>query len=93
MWEGKTVVRRSDSSQGGVKVVRNLFQLMERYDGHGGDVSFYFYFFFKSLLASHNNMFFQPRVWICDNLNIYISTDVIGHLNIRQFNYIYYGIW
>ena len=25
-----------DSSQGGVKVVRNLFQLMERYDGHGG---------------------------------------------------------
>ena len=23
---------------GGLKVVRNLFQLMERYDGHGGDV-------------------------------------------------------
>ena len=23
---------------GGVKVVRNLFQLMERYDGYGGDV-------------------------------------------------------
>ena len=38
MWEGKTVVRRFDSSQGGVNVVRNLFQLMERYDGHGGDV-------------------------------------------------------
>ena len=37
MWEGKTVVRRCDSSQGGVKVVRN-FQLMERYDGHGEDV-------------------------------------------------------
>ena len=38
MWEGETVVRRCDSSQGGVKVVRSLFQLMERYDGHGGDV-------------------------------------------------------
>ena len=24
MWEGETVVRRCDSSQGGVKVVRNL---------------------------------------------------------------------
>ena len=39
MWEGETVVRRCDSSVGGVKVVRNLFLLMERYDGHGGDVS------------------------------------------------------
>ena len=29
---------RCDRSQGGVKVFRNLFQLMERYDGHGGDV-------------------------------------------------------
>ena len=38
MREGETVVRRCDSSQGSVKVVRNLFQLMERYDGHGGDV-------------------------------------------------------
>ena len=39
MWEGETVVRRFDSSLiGGLKVVRNLFQLMERYDGHGGDV-------------------------------------------------------
>ena len=38
MWEGETVVRRCDSSQGCVKVVRNRFQLMERYDGHGGDV-------------------------------------------------------
>ena len=28
-----------DSSQGGMKVVRNWFQLMERYDGCGGDVS------------------------------------------------------
>ena len=28
--EGETVVRRCDSSQGGVKVVRNWFQLMER---------------------------------------------------------------
>ena len=38
MWEGETVVRSCDSSQGGVKVVRNRFQLMERYDGRGGDV-------------------------------------------------------
>ena len=29
MWEGETVVRRWNSSQGGVKVVRNGFQLME----------------------------------------------------------------
>ena len=35
MWGGETVVRRCDSSQGGVKIVRSLFQLMERYDGHG----------------------------------------------------------
>ena len=38
MWEGETVVRRCDSSQGGVKVVRNRFQLIERYDGRGKDV-------------------------------------------------------
>ena len=38
MWEGVAVVWRYDSSQGGVKVVRNLFQLMERYDGCGRDV-------------------------------------------------------
>ena len=38
MWEGETVVRRCDSSHGGVKVVSNRFQLMERYDGHGEDV-------------------------------------------------------
>ena len=38
MWEGETVVRRYDSSQGGVKVVRKWFQLMERYDGHGEDI-------------------------------------------------------
>ena len=31
MWEVETVFRRCDSSQGGVKVVRNWFQLMERY--------------------------------------------------------------
>ena len=30
MWEGETIVRRCESSQGGVKVVRNQFQLMER---------------------------------------------------------------
>ena len=29
MWEGETVVRRCDSSQGDVKVVRNLFQLIK----------------------------------------------------------------
>ena len=38
MWEGETVVRRCGSSQGGVKVFRNWFQLMERYDGRGEDV-------------------------------------------------------
>ena len=38
MWEGETVVRRCDSSQRGVKVIRKVCQLMERYDGHGGDV-------------------------------------------------------
>ena len=38
MWEGGTVVRKCDSSQGGVKMVRNRFQLMERYDGRGKDV-------------------------------------------------------
>ena len=38
MWEGETVVRRCDSSQEGVKVVRNRFQLMERYDGRGEGV-------------------------------------------------------
>ena len=38
MWEGETVVRRCDSSQGGVKGVTNLFQLMERYGDNGGDV-------------------------------------------------------
>ena len=38
MWEVETVVKRCDISQGGVKVVRNWFQLMERYGGHGVDV-------------------------------------------------------
>ena len=38
MWEGETVVRRCDSSQGGVKGVRNRFQLMEMYGGHGEDI-------------------------------------------------------
>ena len=38
MWEGETIAMRCDSSQGGVKVVRNVFHLIERYDGHGGDV-------------------------------------------------------
>ena len=38
MWERETVTRRCDSSQGDVKVVGKLFQLMERYDGCGGDV-------------------------------------------------------
>ena len=38
MWEGVTVVRRCEIPQGGVKVVRNLFQLMDRYDAHWRDV-------------------------------------------------------
>ena len=38
MWESETVVRRCDSCHGGVKVVRNQFQLMEMYDGCGEDV-------------------------------------------------------
>ena len=38
MWEGETVIRRCDNSQGVVKVVRNQFPLMERYDGRGEDV-------------------------------------------------------
>ena len=38
MWEGETVVRRCDSSQGSVKVLRSFVQLMERCDRHGGDV-------------------------------------------------------
>ena len=38
MWEGETVIRRCDSSQGCLKVVRNWIQLMKRYDGHGEDV-------------------------------------------------------
>ena len=38
MWEGETVVRRCDRSQGGVNIITSLFQLMERYDGHVGDV-------------------------------------------------------
>ena len=33
-----TVVRKCDSFQGCVKVVRNWFQLIERFDGRGGDV-------------------------------------------------------
>ena len=31
MREGEPVIRRCDSSQGGVKVVKNRFQLMGRY--------------------------------------------------------------
>ena len=38
MGEGEAVVRRCDSSQVGVKVVTNRFQLMERYDGHEEEV-------------------------------------------------------
>ena len=44
-WRGVMVIRevfggmgRCGSSQRGVKVVRNWFQLLERYDGHGEDV-------------------------------------------------------
>ena len=32
-----TVVRKCDSHQGGVKGVRKVCQLMERYGGHGWD--------------------------------------------------------
>ena len=35
MWEGETVVRRCDSSQGGVKDIKNECRLMESCDGHG----------------------------------------------------------
>ena len=40
MWEGETIVRRCDSSQGGVKGIKQECQLMERCDGHdhGGGV-------------------------------------------------------
>ena len=34
MWEGETVVRRCDSSQGGVK--RQVCHLIENCDDHGG---------------------------------------------------------
>ena len=37
-WESMTVVRKCDSHQGGVKGIRKVHQLMERCDGHGGDV-------------------------------------------------------
>ena len=33
-----TVVRKCDNHQGGVKCIRKVCQLMERYDGHGVDV-------------------------------------------------------
>ena len=33
-----TVIRKFDSHQGGVKCIRKVCQLMERCDGHGGDV-------------------------------------------------------
>ena len=33
-----TVVRRCGSHQGGVKGIRKVCQLMDRWDGHGGDV-------------------------------------------------------
>ena len=33
-----TVVRKCDSYQGGVTYIRKVCQLVERCDGHGGDV-------------------------------------------------------
>ena len=38
MWEGVVTFRRCDSPQGGMKDVRKVCQLMERCDGHGGDL-------------------------------------------------------
>ena len=35
-WGGVTVVRRCANHQGGVKCIREVCQLLERYDGHGG---------------------------------------------------------
>ena len=39
VWGGVTVVQKCDSHQGGVKGIIKVYQLMERYDGHGGDVT------------------------------------------------------
>ena len=33
-----TVIRKCDSHQGGVKGIRKMCQLMERYNGHRGSV-------------------------------------------------------
>ena len=38
VWEGVVTFRRCDSPQGGVTDVRKVSQLMERCDGHGGDL-------------------------------------------------------
>ena len=38
VWEGVITFRRCDSSQGGVKDVRKVCQLMERCDSHGRSV-------------------------------------------------------
>ena len=38
VWEGVITFRRCDIPQGGVKDVRKVCQVMERCDGHGGDV-------------------------------------------------------
>ena len=39
VWGGVTVVQKCDGHQGGVKGIIKVYQLMERYDGHGGDVT------------------------------------------------------
>ena len=36
VWEGVITFRRCDSPHGGVKYVRKVCQLMDRFDGHGG---------------------------------------------------------
>ena len=38
MWEGVITFRWCDTPEGGVKDVRKICQVMERWDGHGVDV-------------------------------------------------------
>ena len=37
-WGWVPVVRKCASHEGGMKCIKQVCQLMERYDGHGGDV-------------------------------------------------------
>ena len=38
VWEGVITFSRCDTPQGGVNDLRKVCQMMERCDGHGGDV-------------------------------------------------------